>query len=98
MRARQWVSRPTGSIGPAPAGDHEGDRDLQAGGVAAPDHGRFEHVLVLEQHRLDLGRRHPDPARLDHVAVAADEAVVAVGRALIDVAGAQPPVDEGAGR
>ena len=49
---------------------------------------------MLDEHALHLGRRHPDPAGLDHVVVAAEERPGVVGRARVDVAGAQPAVGE----
>ena len=99
IRARQWASIDAGVDRAALAGDDEGDGHLQPGGVAGPDDGRLEHVGVLDEHGLDLGRRHPDPAGLDHVAVAPEERPVAVGGARVDVAGRQPlALERGAGR
>ena len=62
------------------------------------DDRRLEHVGMRDQHALDLGRRHPDPAGLDHVAVAPEERPVVVGGACVHVAGAQPAVMERRGR
>ena len=87
IRARQWASIDVGVDRAARARHDEGDDCLQPVGVAGADDRRLEDVGMLDQHALDLGRRHPDPAGLDHVAVAPEERPVAVGRARVDVAG-----------
>ena len=78
IRDRQWASIAVGVDVATGAGHDEGDDGLQPGGVAGADHGRFEHVGVLDEHRLHLGRRDPDAAGLDHVVVAAEERPVPV--------------------
>ena len=70
--------------------DHVGDRLLQPLGVRRGDHHGLGHRRVGQQLGLDLGRRHPDAAGLEHVAGPAEARVVAVGVADVGVAGAQP--------
>src|SRR6516165_9385992 len=79
--------------------------------VRGADHRRFEHVLVHDQCRLDLGGRDIHAADLQHVVAAAAIDVIAVLILEILVAGARPyavegrpaaftviPVEGGAGR
>ena len=98
MRDRQWASIDRGvDLPPGPC-DDEGDDGLQPGAVAIADDGDLEHIGVLDEHGLDLGRRHPDATRLDHVVVAAEERPRLVIATRVDVAGAQPAVGEERGR
>ena len=94
IRSRQWASMVVGVDVMAGLRHDEGHDHLQPALVAGADHRGLQHVGVLDQHALHLGRRDPDAARLDHVAVAAEEAVVAGRRPGVDVAGAQPVAPE----
>src|SRR5262249_455365 len=64
--------------------------------VAVPvaHHPALGHRLVLDDARLDLGRRYPDAAGLDHVVGPAQAGVEAVLRPDIGVAGPQPLAGE----
>src|SRR6516165_9177663 len=63
--------------------------------VRGADHRRFEHVLVHDQCRLDLGGRDIHAADLQHVVAAAAIDVIAVLVLEILVAGARPGAVEG---
>ena len=94
IRSRQCRSSSIGS-GSAPVdGTTNATTSSSPVVVASPDDGHLEHVGVLDQRALDLGRRHPDPACLDHVVVAAEERVGAVGRSCVHVARTDPTVAE----
>ena len=67
-------------------------------GVGVADHRGFEHRGVGDQRLLDLERRHPDAADLEHVVAAAAIAVIAVGVAGVGVAGMGPLAAKGAAR
>ena len=62
----------------------------EAARVAAADHPGLEHRGVLGQTGLHLDRRHPDPAHLQHVVVAALEVEIAVGVLEEHVSGSEP--------
>src|ERR1700730_16549517 len=63
--------------------------------VRYPDHSRFEHILVCNQRRLDLGRRDIHAAHLQHVVAAAAIDVITVLVLEILVPGARPYAVEG---
>ena len=70
--------------------DDTGNRLDEAVGAGRPDDDRFEHVGMLDQHRLDLGRSDPLAADLEHVVGASEVGVVAVLGLDVHVAGLEP--------
>src|SRR2546430_12601350 len=74
----------------------EGFRFQQAVGVFSPDDGGFENGLVRGERRLDLERRDPDAAHLEHVVGAPAVSVIAVRVARVLVARIGPLAAEGA--
>src|SRR6185312_10486899 len=76
----------------------KGARLGQPVAVLVADDGGFEHRWVGDQRLLDLERRDPDAADLEHVVAAPAIAVIALGVADIGVAGMGPLAAEGAAR
>ena len=74
----------------------EGLRLDQPVGVLLADHRGFQHRLVRRERGLDLERRHPHAAHLEHVVGAAAVVEIAVGVAHVFVAGIGPFAREGA--
>src|SRR5215467_151681 len=64
-------------------------------GILLADHGCFQHCLVRGERGLDLERRHPHAAHLEHVIGAAAIVIVAVAVTQIFVAGVGPFAREG---
>src|SRR5688572_23218929 len=80
LEVREAVAAPGDQVLGADAlGDDHGHRLVDAVLVGHTDDGGLPHGRVLDQPALDLGRRHPDAAGLEHVAVAAQAGEVAVG-------------------
>src|SRR5262249_51539897 len=74
----------------------EGLRFHQAVGIFLADDGGLQHCFVRYQRRLDIERRHPHAADLEHVVSAAAVVEVTVFVTAIFVAGMGPFADEGA--
>ena len=74
------------------ARDHEGDRDLAAALIGAPDHGRLGHRGMAAQQRLELGRRHLQRVDLDDLLQPVDDEHVALGVHVAEVAAVHPAV------
>ena len=71
---------------------HEGHRRLAPFLRRHADHGGFEHVGVLGQHRFDVAGIDVEAAGDDHVLLAVHQREKAVGVEPADVAGAHPAV------
>ena len=80
-----------------PAGSFSTTKALrlhQAVAVLPADHGGLQHGRVLDERALDLDRRDPDAADLQHVVGAAGVPEVAVGVLVVLVAGLDPVAEE----
>ena len=73
-------------------GHHERLRHLATFAVRHGNDGRVRDVRVLQQHRLELGRRHLEALHLDQLLEPIDDLEVSVLVDDPDVAGVQPPV------
>src|SRR5271163_4398513 len=82
----QIASLDVGSL----SGDDDGQRPFLPALVGDRDHGGLDHIRMLEQGILQVDRRNPFPARLDHVFGTIGERDEAAFIDAAHIAGAQP--------
>src|ERR1043165_1401736 len=94
LERRELLAAAAGELALVGVADDERDRELAADRVGHADDRGLVDLRLLEEELLDLARIDVEAARDDEVALPPAQGDVAVVRALREVAGAEPAVDE----